>query len=113
MKDFVLREWQHNDAENISIAANNPNIAQNLRNTFPDGCDWVISTFVTMTADESSEYASIMNNIDTYVNETLVKFIMGIRPLEEFDTYVEDIWAMGLQDAIDIQQAALNRYNAR
>ena len=35
MKDFVLRKWQYDDADSISIVANNPNIAQNLRNTFP------------------------------------------------------------------------------
>lgn len=78
-----------------------------------DDDSWVISPFVTMTADESAAYASIMSNIDTYVNESLPKFIMGVRPLDEFDSYVKDIWAMGLQNAIDLQQAALNRYNAR
>ncbi len=36
MKDFILRKWQYDDAEEIAIAANNPNIAKNLRNTFPN-----------------------------------------------------------------------------
>lgn len=36
MKDFILREWQYDDAEQVSIAANNPNIAKNLRNVFPN-----------------------------------------------------------------------------
>lgn len=35
MKDFILREWREEDAEAIAKAANNPQIAQNLRNTFP------------------------------------------------------------------------------
>ena len=47
------------------------------------------------------------------MNESLPKYIMGVRPLDEFDSYVKDIWAMGLQNAIDLQQAALDRYNAR
>lgn len=33
--EFVLREWKKEDAESIAKAANNPNIAQNLRNVFP------------------------------------------------------------------------------
>lgn len=35
MKDFLLRAWQYDDASSIAQAANNPNIARNLRNTFP------------------------------------------------------------------------------
>ncbi len=36
MKDFLLREWQYDDAEEIARAANNLRIAQNLRNVFPN-----------------------------------------------------------------------------
>lgn len=35
MKEFILREWQYDDAKEVSIAANNSNIAKYLRNTFP------------------------------------------------------------------------------
>lgn len=35
MKEFLLREWKKEDAENIAKEANNINIAKNLRNTFP------------------------------------------------------------------------------
>lgn len=35
MKDFKLRNWRYDDAESIARAADNPNIAKNLRNTFP------------------------------------------------------------------------------
>ena len=32
---FILRKWQKEDAPDIAVAANNPRIAQNLRNSFP------------------------------------------------------------------------------
>lgn len=32
---FLLREWKYEDAVQLAEAANNPNIARNLRNTFP------------------------------------------------------------------------------
>ncbi len=35
MKEFILRQWRQEDAESVAKAANNPNIAGNLRNTFP------------------------------------------------------------------------------
>lgn len=36
MKDFVLRKWSYEDIEEVAQAANNPNIANNLRNSFPN-----------------------------------------------------------------------------
>lgn len=36
MEKFLLRKWQYDDAEELAKAANNPNIANNLRNTFPN-----------------------------------------------------------------------------
>lgn len=35
MSSFILRPWLPSDAEAVAIAANNPNIAANLRNVFP------------------------------------------------------------------------------
>lgn len=36
MKEFTLRAWKTEDAESLAQAANNPNIAKNLRNVFPN-----------------------------------------------------------------------------
>lgn len=35
MSSFILRPWLLSDAEAVAIAADNPNIAANLRNAFP------------------------------------------------------------------------------
>lgn len=35
MKDFKLRKWAVDDAQSVCLAANNPNVAKYLRNTFP------------------------------------------------------------------------------
>ncbi|NOV03775.1 ABC transporter substrate-binding protein [Paenibacillus planticolens] len=68
---------------------------------------------VTPTQDESSKFASIVTDIQTYQDEMLLKFIMGIEPLDNFDKYVKKMESMGIQDAIKIQQGALDRYNKR
>lgn len=68
---------------------------------------------VTPTSDESTELASIMNDIGTYKSEMVNKFIMGQEPLSKFDEYVETIKSMGIDRAIEIEQAALERYNKR
>lgn len=68
---------------------------------------------VTLLPEETTEYASKMTEIQTYANEMRIKFIMGETSLDEFDAYVKQIEAMGAADVIAIQQAALDRYNAR
>lgn len=68
---------------------------------------------VTPTKDESSKFASIMTDIETYRDEMLLKFIMGAEPIDNFDKYVKKVQSMGIEDAVKIQQAALERYNKR
>lgn len=68
---------------------------------------------ITPTPDESQRLSSIMNEINTYVDEMFLKFVMGQESLDNFDTYVEQIKKMNIEEAIKIQQAALDRYNAR
>lgn len=68
---------------------------------------------ITPTSDESKEYSTIMNEINTYRDEMTLKFIFGTESLDNFDKYVSIIEDMGLNRALEIQNAALVRYNAR
>jgi len=68
---------------------------------------------VTMTADESNEYASIMSDLETYYDEMVTKMIMGDVSLDKYDEFIATLEGMGIQRAIELQQEALDRYNAR
>lgn len=68
---------------------------------------------VTPTLQESQELAKIMNDINTYTEEMTLKFITGMDSLDKFDQYVAQIKKMGIDRAIAIYQAALDRYNKR
>ena len=72
-----------------------------------------ISTRVTMTAEEGSEFASLYTDIETYVQECNVKFIMGQMSLAEYDTYRDTLRSMQIERCIELKQAGLDRYNAR
>jgi putative aldouronate transport system substrate-binding protein len=74
--------------------------------------DWVMPP-ITLTASEGNEYSSIMSDIKTYVEEMLVRFIVGDIPLSSYDNYLETIESMNVKRAIEIQQVALDRYIAR
>lgn len=68
---------------------------------------------ITPTADESREYSTIMNEINTYRDEMTLKFIFGTESLDNFDNYVKTIENMGLKRALEIQNLAMERYNKR
>ncbi len=68
---------------------------------------------ISMTEAEGTEYNTTFTSIETLTNEMTVKFIMGTESMDGYDKFVEDLYTYGLQRCMDIQQAALDRYNNR
>ncbi|RAV09902.1 extracellular solute-binding protein [Paenibacillus contaminans] len=68
---------------------------------------------VSATPEESTELAKIMNQVNTLVDETTMKIILGADPIESFDKYLEKLKSLNIDRAVEIQQAALERYNKR
>lgn len=68
---------------------------------------------MSMTAEESAVFSSRFSDISTYLQQIVPQFIIGTEPLENWDVYVENIEAMGLAECLSVEQAALDRYNAR
>lgn len=69
--------------------------------------------YICFTQQESSDMAKIMADVNTLVNEMTIKFIMGTTPLDDFDKFVKQIKDFGIDKAISIEQAAVDRYNKR
>ena len=63
--------------------------------------------------EESEIDSQCLTNIQTHVDEMNYKFILGNRPIEEFDQFVEELKQMGLDDLIAAKQSALERYQNR
>jgi putative aldouronate transport system substrate-binding protein len=80
--------------------------------TIPDPYKHKLPT-ITPSPEESREAAQIMNDVNTYANEMLVKYILGTESLATWDTYVATIKKMKIERAIEIQEAALRRYRER
>ncbi|OPH50396.1 ABC transporter substrate-binding protein [Paenibacillus ferrarius] len=68
---------------------------------------------VTASPQESTELAKIMNEVNALVDETSLKIILGASPVEEFDKYLSKLQTLNINRAIEIQKAALDRYNKR
>jgi putative aldouronate transport system substrate-binding protein len=65
---------------------------------------------IMATDEETTRYASIMTDIQTLRDEYVLDFITGRKNLSQFDSYVNQVKAMGIDRAIAIKQAQYNRY---
>ena len=74
-------------------------------NTYP--------TSASMTADESSEHATLYSEVSTYAATALTEFIIGERDISEYDDFIQTCIDLGIEDCIAIKQAAYDRYIAR
>lgn len=74
---------------------------------------YTISSAVTLTNDEGTEYSQIMGDINTFVSEMNIKFILGQEPISKYDDFVNKIKSMNIDRAIKLKQVALDRYNNR
>ena len=73
----------------------------------------MIPTLITPTIDESREYSQIMQPIETYTDEMILKFIMGEESLDKFDQFVKQVKELGVDRATEIQQSAYTRFQNR
>ena len=68
---------------------------------------------VQFTPDESKRLAQLMGDTNTLFNEMFDKFVMGKEPLSGIDAFQANLKRMGIDEALAINQAALDRLNAR
>lgn len=68
---------------------------------------------VTFTSDEQTDYSAINNDITTYKDEMVNKFIIGTADISGFDEFVTTINSLGLDKALAVQQSAYDRYLSR
>lgn len=65
---------------------------------------------LTGTEDEEREFASIMADISLYTENALEQFIVGVRPLDDFDNFIANLEAMGIQRAQEIRADQYQRW---
>jgi putative aldouronate transport system substrate-binding protein len=67
----------------------------------------------TLTTEESAEASKLEGDINTYVDEMMLKFIMGAEPLTNIDKFQAQLKSMKVDRVIELRQAAVDRYNKR
>ncbi len=71
---------------------------------------WLVDA-VPLDTEENAAYSAASNEVSTYVETEVAKFIMGENDLDTgWDTFVETAISLGVQDMIDIYTDAVARY---
>ncbi|MBR6653951.1 MAG: hypothetical protein IKL27_04360 [Oscillospiraceae bacterium] len=64
---------------------------------------------IALTEDQSAAFMAYVD-IDTYICENILAFVSGVKPISEWDAYVAQLSAMGIEEAEAIYQEAYDAY---
>ena len=64
---------------------------------------------ITYTEAERETIADMKTSIDAYAYDTAVAFITGNKPLSEWDSYLQELEKMGLDEYLKVSQEAYDR----
>ncbi|MBO0993331.1 extracellular solute-binding protein [Bacillus sp. SD088] len=99
----IVREGTFKGAESL------PSSIEAAEKLEPNMLDEVWPEF-TYTVEENNKLSGLKADIHKYVDEMQDKFITGNEPFAKWDEYVKKIETMGLEDYLEIQESAYERY---
>ena len=78
---------------------------------YKEWCPLMLDNFLAMATDEENETINrIQTGIQTYSDELCMKLALGTASLDDFDSYIEELKTLGLDELIAVQQARYDRF---
>lgn len=74
------------------------------------GDAYEVNYMAVPTQEEQNRKLELITDLTTYSEETLMNLILGRLSLDDWDVYLTELKALGLDDYLAIQQARYNRY---
>lgn len=68
---------------------------------------------VTPTMEEAEELSVIISSVNSYVDEMFLRFVLGTESMDNYDAFLSQLRGMNIDRAVEIYQAALERYKNR
>lgn len=108
MENFILRKWQYDDAAEILKAANNPDIAKNLRNTFPnpytiEDAEWFVNDCITKEGKKQITRAIVVDGKAVGSIGIFIKSDVYEKSGELGYWLSEEYWRMGITSKAVVQ----------
>lgn len=75
--------------------------------------DHIIVDYNAATTDEQSEIGKYLADINIHISENVTKFIMGIRSMDEYDSFIKELKDLNIDKVIELKQKAYDRYEER
>lgn len=102
------------DEKDTSMEEKSPKAVQDAPGIWAQtDADTYMLPLLSLTTEENTELNDIMQDINVYREEKLFKFISGDEPLSNLDQYFEQMKSLGIERALEIQQAAYDRFMNR
>ena len=77
-----------------------------------DGAYYIPSS-VQLTAEEGDEFTQKASDYETHASQAILQFVIGDRSLDDWDVFIDEMKDMGIEDTVELYQAAVDRYYAR
>lgn len=65
--------------------------------------------FIYPEESELDEYARLKTEVDTYADEMMLKFILGVEPIENYDEFIKGLESRGVKRVLEIMQKAYDK----
>ena len=65
---------------------------------------------MVLTMEENETILNLLPDFQTYYLEMITKFITGTESMDQWDAYVENLRALGLEEITAVYQAEMDRY---
>ena len=72
----------------------------------------ILPSGIVLTAEEKEEIADALSQVKTYADTQINKIVIGELSMDEWDATVEKFYDMGLDDVLEVYNAAYQRYLA-
>ena len=72
--------------------------------------DW--PTGIVFSDEQTQKLSNLRTDMTTYFTENYVSFLTGVKPLSEWDSFISDMKSFGMDELLEIYQAAYDRYMA-
>ena len=100
--------WPYNERTGTGLDVKTLGTKDILR---PVGVEVLWTECLLLTEEEQSTYEELWSGIEQYVRQINAEFVTGQADLDtQWEAYLKELNALGLQQVIDIYQAALDRY---
>lgn len=71
----------------------------------------MLNVYRPASMEENNEYSTLLNDVTTYKNDMVAKFILGIESLDNFDAFVRRLKDLGAERIVEIRQNSYNTLN--